>query len=212
MPIEKLVNDGKRVWALWKITENEDEFRALQKLAEVIPPTITNEHKRLEWLAGRVITQGLLAEFNVPYHGLVKNEFGKPFLLDCPFHISLSHSFPYVAGIIDKDNVVGIDLEQPKEKLFRVASRVFSPEELKDVGTDLTKHCIYWCAKEALIKIYGKKDLILAENLRISPFSLASRGEIIGRIIVTDSESLITLYYQVFPGFVLVFSKENDLP
>jgi 4'-phosphopantetheinyl transferase len=211
MPIEKLVNDGKRVWALWKITESEDEFRALQKLEEIIPSTITNEQKRLEWLAGRVITHRLLAEFNLPYNGLTKNEHGKPFLLDYPFHISLSHSFPYVAAIIDKHNVVGIDLEQPKEKLFRVASRVFSPDELRDAGSDLTKHCIYWCAKEALIKIYGKKDLILAENLRISPFPMGSQGEIIGRIIVTDSESLITLYYQVFPGFVLVFSKEKDL-
>jgi 4'-phosphopantetheinyl transferase len=210
MPIEKLVNDGKRVWALWKITESEDEFRALQKLKEIIPSTITNEQKRLEWLAGRVITHCLLAQFNLSYNGLTKNEFGKPFLLDYPFHISLSHSFPYVAAIIDKHNEVGIDLEQPKEKLFRVASRVFSPDELKDAGNDLTKHCIYWCAKEALIKIYGKKDLILAENLRISPFPLENQGEIIGRIIVTDSESLITLYYQVFPGFVLVFSKEKD--
>lgn len=208
MPIEKLVNEGKRVWALWKITESEDELRALQKLEETIPPSIANKQKRLEWFAGRVITHCLLAELKLPYNGLTKNEDGKPFLLDNPFHISLSHSFPYVAAIIDKHNTVGIDLEQPKEKLFRVASRVFSSDELMDAGKDLTKHCIYWCAKEALIKIYGKKDLILAENLRISPFSMANEGEIIGRIIVADTESLITLYYRIFPGFVLVFSKD----
>jgi 4'-phosphopantetheinyl transferase len=208
MPLEKTVNEGTWGWALWKITEDETELQLISQFDEPVPTTITNSQKRLEWIAGRILTRNLLAKFGVPYTGMIKDEYGKPFLKDSMWQISLSHSFPFVAVILHREKPVGIDLEQPKDKLLRVAPRVLSPSEREDAGTDVTKHCIYWCAKETLIKIYGKKDLILAENLIISPFSQAMEGHIIGRIIVSDNERLIPLYYQVFPGFVLVFNRE----
>jgi 4'-phosphopantetheinyl transferase len=208
MPLEKTVNEGTWGWALWKITEDETELQLISQFDEPVPTTITNSQKRLEWIAGRILTRNLLAKFAVPYTGMIKDEYGKPFLKDSMWQISLSHSFPFVAVILHREKPVGIDLEQPKDKLLRVAPRVLSPSEREDAGTDVTKHCIYWCAKETLIKIYGKKDLILAENLIISPFSQAMEGHIIGRIIVSDNERSIPLYYQVFPGFVLVFNRE----
>lgn len=209
MPLEKTVNEGTWGWALWKITEDETELQTISQSDEPVPSTITNSQKRLEWMTGRMLTRSLLAEFAVPYAGMIKNEYGKPFLKGSNWQISLSHSFPFVAVILNREKTVGIDLEQPKDKLLRVAPRVLSPSEQEDAGTNVTKHCIYWCAKETLIKIHGKKDLILAENLLISPFSQAREGHIIGKIIVGDSERLIPLYYQVFPRFVLVFNREQ---
>jgi 4'-phosphopantetheinyl transferase len=206
MPLDKIVSEGKRAWALWKITETEAELRAHLSRQEKIPETISNEQKRLEWLTGRVITQCLLENFRLTYHGINKDVFGKPSPANYPFHLSLSHSYPYVAAILDQEHPVGIDLEQPKEKLLRVAPRVLSGGELNDAGSDVTKHCIYWCAKETLIKLYGKKDLVLAENLYITPFSRKEEGHITGKIIVMQRERLIPLYYRVFEGFTLVFS------
>jgi phosphopantetheinyl transferase len=112
-----------------------------------------------------------------------------------------------VAAIIDHDKTVGIDLEQPKEKLLKIAPRILANEELADAGDDITKHCVYWCAKEALIKVYGKKDLTLAENLIISPFQLENEGNITGRIIVKNTITTIPLKYQVFESFVIVFNQ-----
>ena len=68
----------------------------------------------------------------------VKNapEVAKPSLDQNSHHISLSHSYPYVAAQIDS-HAVGIDVEQPKEKLLRIAHRVFNKAEVKDAGTDL---------------------------------------------------------------------------
>ena len=194
-------------WAFTKIVE--DEHTMLERLAqeETVPTTLTNSNKRLEFLAARVLLQNLLGQWNLLYKGLTKDDFGKPFLVGYDFQISLTHSYPYVAAVIDRTRNVGIDLEQPKEKLLRVAPRVMSREELMDAGNDLTKHCIYWCAKEALVKIHGKKDLTFAENLVIAPFSIKKEGELIGRIIVNKTETAIPLQYFVHESFVVVLSK-----
>ncbi len=207
MPLERLVHEGTRTWALWNITEAEHELAVSLTDGQQIPSTIHNQQKRLEWFAGRVLTQRLLEKRSLPFSGIIKDEHGKPSLSGYPFHLSLSHSYPFVAAILDEHFPVGIDLEQPKAKLIRVAPRVLAPDELNDAGTILTKHCVYWCAKESLIKIYGKKNLVLAENIHVAAFELEQSGHILGRIIVNQEETMIPLYYRVFPEFVLVFNS-----
>jgi 4'-phosphopantetheinyl transferase len=207
MPLETIKILDRRAWGLWHITEDEERLQQLLKLHDFPPENITKSEKRLEWLAGRVLTQRLLEALGNEYYGIRKDEFGKPFPTSHPFQLSLSHSYPYVAAIIDEAYSVGIDLEQPKEKLLRVAPRVLSSGELKDAADDLVKHCIYWCAKESLIKVFGQKHLTLAENLLIEPFERKAEGRIIGRIIVDSEQTLIPLYYTVFANFVVVFSE-----
>jgi 4'-phosphopantetheinyl transferase len=129
------------------------------------------------------------------------------FFKNNPYQLSLSHSYPYVGALIDKNKSVGIDVEQIKSKLLKIAPRVLHPTELKDAGDNEIKHCIYWCAKEALVKIYGKKDLVFAENLIIKPFTLQNQGNISGRIIVNSTETTIPLYYEVHNGFTVVLNS-----
>ena len=209
MPLEKLVVELGRTWALWRIEEAEET------LAETVPfekisDTLTSPQKRLEWIAGRVLVKEVMEAMDLNFQGIVKDEFGKPFPEGYDYQLSLSHSFPFVAVLLDKHESVGIDLEQPKEKLLRIAPRIHSEDELNDAGSDIIKHCIYWCAKETLVKIYGKKDLIFQENMKILPFQRELRGNIVGKIIVKDVERIIPLYYQVYPEFVLVFNKRME--
>jgi 4'-phosphopantetheinyl transferase len=209
MPLEKLVVELGRTWALWRIEEEEET------LAEIVPfekisDTITSPQKRLEWIAGRVLVKEVMEAMDLNFQGIVKDEFGKPFPAGYDYQLSLSHSYPFVAVLIDKYESVGIDLEQPKEKLLRIAPRIHDDDELKDAGTDMIKHCIYWCAKETLIKIYGRKDLVFSENMKILPFSRELEGNIIGKIVVKNVERLIPLYYQVTSEFVLVFNKRME--
>ena len=206
MPLEKIVVEKGRAWALWLIAEDENTLNDEIGKNETISETLRNKQKRLEWLAGRVTTKAIMDALKLPFHGIVKNEHGKPFLNGYDFQLSLSHSFPYVAVLLDFHHAVGIDLEQPKEKLLKIAHRVHHEAELKDLGTDIVKHCIYWCAKESLIKLYGKKDLIFAENMFIEPFERRNEGDITGRMIIAGVETLIPLHYIVYPGFVIVFT------
>ena len=206
MPLEKLVVELGRTWALWRIEEEEDTLAEMVPL-EKISDTITSPQKRLEWIAGRVLVKEVMEAMDLNFQGILKDEFGKPFPEGYDYQLSLSHSFPFVAVLLDKYESVGIDLEQPKEKRLRIAPRIHSEDEQKDAGTDIIKHCIYWCAKESLIKIYGKKDLIFSENMKILPFQRQMEGEIIGKIIIKEVERVIPLYYQVTSEFVLVFNK-----
>jgi len=209
MPLEKIVCDKGQTWALWKVTEEESVLHEQLNSDEDIPESVTHPKKRLEWLVGRVIVKEMLNAMNLSFHGIIKDTFGKPFPKGHNLQLSLSHSFPYVAGLIDEKESAGIDLEQPKAKLLSIAPRVLHPEELADAGDNIIKHCIYWCAKESLIKIHGKKDLTFAENLIIDPFVQEKQGDIVGRIIAAGSERIIPLHYMVTPDFVMVLSKRS---
>lgn len=207
MPLENLHNGSSAAWALWKIEEDELTLAKAVAPYEIPPARVTNPFKRLEFLAGRVLIKELLKAWGLEFQGLTKDEFGKPFVRNFPFQISLSHSYPYVAAVIHREVAVGIDLEQPKEKLIKIAPRVLASGELQDAGNDIVKHCIYWCAKESLVKIHGKKDLVFAENLKIDSFPKQKEGELIGRIIVKTYETAIPLQYFVYDNFVVVVSK-----
>jgi 4'-phosphopantetheinyl transferase len=206
MPLEKIVLETDRAWALWRISE--DELTLTKKLndAEKVPESLTNQQKRLEWLAGRVAAKQAMKSLGISFHGLTKDEFGKPFPKMSTYQLSLSHSFPYAAALLDKHSPVGIDLEQPKEKLLKIASRIHHTNELHDLGTDIVKHCIYWCAKESMVKLRGKKDLIFAENMFIQPFERKDEGNITGKFIIGDNESMVPLHYVVYPTFIVVYT------
>jgi 4'-phosphopantetheinyl transferase len=206
MPLMKLQKDNAQSgWALWFITESEEELQHVS--GEIIDNTIASYSKRLEWLAGRALLKELVEQCGMNFYGLEKNEFGKPSLKKHSHHISLSHSYPYVAAQIDLRIEVGIDLEQPKTKLLSIAPRVLASSELDDAGQDVIKHCVYWCAKEALYKSYGKRGLHFADHLAIKPFTLARMGDLHGKIDINGFTRELPLQYSIQPDYVLVCTK-----
>lgn len=206
MPVDRFYHASDSIWGFWKITEDESSLAAGVP-SERVSVDIINPRKRLEFLAGRALIKALLHNWNIPYEGLTKDTYGKPFLVGSAMHISLSHSYPYVAAILHRHKNVGIDLEQPKEKLLKIAPRVLRDDELENAGSIIIKHCIYWCAKETLIKIHGKKDLIFSKNLLVTPFELQERGFLIGRIVADNTETTVPLEYRVYPNFVVAVSR-----
>jgi len=206
MPLLKIQKTDKQSgWALWFITEQESELT--EASGEQVDSSIVSYTKRLEWLAGRALIKSLVEQCGLEFRGIDKDEFGKPFLKEYSHPISLSHSYPYVAAQIDPAIEVGIDLEQPKSKLLNVAHRVLSVTELEDAGSDVTKHCIYWCAKEAMYKSYGKRGLHFANHLLVAPFELTRSGDLKGKIIADGNSRELGLVYSVQPEYVLVYTK-----
>jgi phosphopantetheinyl transferase len=206
MPLVKSEMTGKEsAWGLWQITETEEEL-AFQAL-ESCPEDVVAPSKRKEFLAGRALVKSLVELVGSEYSGIRKNEQGKPYLKDLPFEISLSHSSPYVAAQIHREAAVGIDIEQPKEKLLRVAPRILSDSEEADAGDDIVKHCVYWCAKEAMYKLYGKRGLHFNNQLNVDPFELKRSGELQGYIRANGIPSLVALGYLIKDDYVLVYTK-----
>lgn len=206
MPLEKIEYHQDRAWGLWKITESEKTLLSFVDEYETISDQITHPQKRLEFVTGRVLAKMLAEKLGASFQGVTKDEHGKPFYQASSIHLSLSHSFPYVAALADKVKSVGIDVEQIKSKLLRIAPRILHLIELENAGTNETKLCVYWCAKETLVKVYGKKDLVFSQHLWISPFQLEKQGFITGKIIANKTEITVPLYYQVLDGFVIVFN------
>jgi 4'-phosphopantetheinyl transferase len=206
MPLFNIESTGTESgWAVWSIQETEQELAFMA--SEQCPEEIISLQKRLEWLAGRVLLKKLVEHHSLIYSGIHKDEFGKPFLRELDHHISLSHSYPHVAAQLDLNQSVGIDLEQPKEKLLSIAHRVLSPTELKDAADDLKKHCVYWCAKEAMYKIYGKRGLHFSDQLNITPFKMDLAGFLKGTITVKEQKQSVDLIYRIERDFVLVYTK-----
>lgn len=207
MPLTYLQADNQEQWALWHIEEVEEDFAQL--VNEEVPTEIINAQKRLEWLAARALIKTLSENAGLDFQGIRKDEFGKPSLVGQDVFISLSHSHPYVAAQISAKHSVGIDVEQPKEKLLKVGPRVLSQIELANAGADIVKHCIYWCAKETLYKIYGKGGLHFNTQLNIEPFVKESAGILIGTISTNSEKQTVTLGYEVHSDFVVVFTQTN---
>ena len=173
MPLLELKRVGPERWlGLYKIEESyADLLHALDPPAgdREMLETYSNVQKRCEWLAARTLLRLFCDAMEIEYYGTRKDSNGKPFLQGHAFEISLSHSFPYVAFIADKDKEVGIDLEQPKEKLRQIAPRFLSERELLLSGDNLNALCTFWCCKEALYKIYSKKGLNFKEEIHLYP-------------------------------------------
>jgi 4'-phosphopantetheinyl transferase len=202
MPLREIHQTGRQCgWAVWHINETEEQLE--NKIIGNPPQEITHANKKLEWLAARHLVLSLANHLGLRYFGIRKDSFGKPFLEKYPHQLSLSHSFPYVAAQIDFDEPVGIDLEQPKEKILKIAPRIFSPVELTDAGKDIIKHTVYWCAKEAMFKIHGQGGLHFSNQLNVEPFQLQEEGRLTG-VISSGRIVKVTLDYKIEPDYVLV--------
>ncbi|HMJ70056.1 MAG TPA: 4'-phosphopantetheinyl transferase superfamily protein [Cyclobacteriaceae bacterium] len=206
MPLVKSEMTGvESAWGLWEINETEQELAFFAM--ESCPDDIVAPSKRREYLAGRALVKTLVEKVGAEYTGIRKDEQGKPYLKDQKHEISLSHSSPYVAAQIHVGTPVGIDIEQPKEKLLRVAPRILSNTEEKDAGDNIVKHCVYWCAKEAMYKIYGKRGLHFNNQLNVDPFELKKSGTLTGYIRTDGMPAVVALGYLVKEDYVLVYTK-----
>jgi 4'-phosphopantetheinyl transferase len=183
--------DADSTLLLWSLTESEPELRdSLGSTYNFIDlETISHPQKIREWLASRMLIKTLAEESGIFYEGTHKDEHGKAFLVNNDSHISLTHTIDYVAAAINLNSSVGIDMEKKSEKLQRTAKKFLSESEYEHSGNDLAKLCVYWCAKEALYKLYGKKKISFKDSIRIDNFSLDD-PEITGTL--KDDEKLIS--------------------
>jgi phosphopantetheinyl transferase len=187
--------------AVWHITEQLEDFAQLGIEADA---DIVNTNKKLQWCASRYLTR-LIAGSEVE---LTHDEFGRPHFSHNRVNISISHSNEFAAIIISNTTPVGIDIEPIHPKVERVAHKFMHEEELArlEPETRIVQLITYWSAKEALYKLYGKKQLTFKTQLRIAPFNLAERGTLNGAVYADDwQQEGLEMPYSVFENHVLVY-------
>lgn len=205
---KKLADNAKL--SLWQISETEDFFLSYlqlpnDKLAELEP--IKNKSRRLEWLCVRYLLKHMLKSQAT----IIYNKHRKPFIENSNLNISISHSKNTVAIILHPNSIVGIDIETISDKLEKIKHRFLNIDELKSLQkVDIKKSLmLYWCAKETILKIHGKKDIDFRNQISIKPFIAKEKGEICGIFSIGNKKNKISLKYFYYNDMTIMYGNNN---
>ena len=192
---------------VWETTEAEAFFRSRLPLttAEVAyMDSIPGAGRRKEWVASRYLLHRMSGR---EVRGAVfKDEYGKPHLADSDWQISLSHTRRYVA-VIAGPELCGVDIQVLVPKIERLAPKFMRPEESASLqpATRLEHLHVYWGAKEALYKAYGRRQLDFRDHLFVQPFDYrATGGQTTGAVVKDDLLLEFTVAYERIGDTVLV--------
>jgi phosphopantetheinyl transferase len=190
---------------VWEAKENPEAlFASLPStiLTDAEYLTAKTEQKKLELLCSRVAIRHLAAGLDVDFDGIKKDKHGKPYLVGTPWQMSITHSKMFMAVVMHPSKAVGVDIERPQEKMWRIKERLFTSAEIIDIGDDLNRMSIYWSAKEALYKLYGRRGTDFRENLKVFQEDKQLKGE----IIMPDHHKIHNLYVEAIDGYFLVWA------
>jgi 4'-phosphopantetheinyl transferase len=203
--------DDDTEFALWKIEEKAEDLYIQLKLDEqeqAYVERLSKGKRHLHWLGTRVLLRTMLRTDE--YIDCKVDIHGKPYLVNLPYHISLSHSFDYAAVMISKNGAVGIDIELIKEKVERIAEKFMQPAELAFINSNnhkLQQLYVCWCAKEAVYKCYGQKEVSFLDNILLEPFDFEGHG-IVGAHL---NKGQVQLDYEVdylqYEGYMIGYVK-----
>ena len=198
--------DDKTAFAVWKIEESAEELYSRLQLNEeekAYVENLNNGKRNLHWLSTRVLLREMLNTNG--YIDCRGDEHGKPYLVNFPHQISLSHSFDYAAVMVSEDKPVGIDIELVKEKIERIADKFLSAEEQSFIDTSHRIEHLYicWCAKEAVYKLQGKRNVSFKDHIKLNPFPYSAEGSFGARLEAEQLCKTFEVNYERFNDYMI---------
>lgn len=98
----------------------------------------------------------LLGYDSFEFDKIIKDSYGKPYILEGGFNFNISHSGNTVVCVFSKQDV-GIDIEEIHEIDYSLFENVFSSREFATINKEgLHKFYEFWTKKESVIKAIGK--------------------------------------------------------
>lgn len=200
---------------VWKIEEPESFFLDQLALAadEADQLNLIKGQRRLEWLASRHLIH-LLSERKIR-GSVIKDSYGKPYLTDSRWEISMSHTLSF-AAVIAAPFAVGVDIQQIVPGIDRIRHKFMHGCELEYLEgneNDLMIMHVIWGIKESLFKAYGKGALSWTENFRVEAFEYAPGG---GEVLCWMNDNKNTFFYtgtyQLYKGVMLCYVQAIDNP
>lgn len=196
------------LWGLWEIVEPEHELQH----AWDFPLTATFHRfkirsRRKEWLAGRLLLQHLANKMAISFLGVEKDEHQKPHLVESDCQISLSHTKGFATAIIHPKTPIGIDIERNNPKINRIIKKFLNEREVKASQSKEAELLAYWCAKEAMYKLNGRKGMIFKEQILVNKDLDAS--EFTGRVINNDLEHDVELCLKSFNQYTICIAEQK---
>ncbi len=209
MPVVRLDKVAAGHWlCLWHITE--DEANLLQQVHDhgISTHQINGRHpqKRIESLAGRLAIRALTTAAEQPASDIVKDKHNKPHLANGNGHISMSHSWPYAIAALHLQHPAGIDIEVVQERMVRIMPRLLSAKEQQHAQADAELHCLYWAAKEAVYKWYGRRNLDFKQNIEVAPFEKDTTGYIDAALVVDGHRHPLQLAFEKMNDYYICYT------
>lgn len=208
--LKKIVDNA--ALGVWEINESVEELYDrvnLSQQEQVYFSQLKSPVRKQHWLSYRLILPHLVAPQELS--AITYDEYGKPQLNNGVRHISVSHSGKFSTLIASPRKSVGIDIEKMDPKIFGIAHKFLNNLEITQVFSEKTLETLFliWAGKEALYKLYGKRDLLFRENIRIFPFRFQGQGTFYGEIYMPGFKKIFTLYYQTIDNYILVYAIDN---
>ncbi|HEX4956949.1 MAG TPA: 4'-phosphopantetheinyl transferase superfamily protein [Lacibacter sp.] len=204
MPLvyQHTINSNTKL-GLWHIEEPEEFFLAKVPLKR----DVSHPHKRLQHLAGRYLLPILFEDF--PLEEILIADTRKPFLPDEQYHFSISHCGNYAAAIASTEQRVGIDIEHPTEKIFRIIHKFLNEDEKQLLNQPMSSSqllqtaTLLWSAKEAMFKWYGDGGVDFRKHMQIQHVSgTEEEGKL--QCIFNKRESIpLPVHYRFFNELIL---------
>ena len=197
-----LLSSNALQWMIWEITEDLSFFQTFPENWTTNKDQEIVSQKKLESSAARFCLWNVCQQISEGPWDLRKDERNRPYFDQSDYHISLSHSFPFVAAIISHKKSVGIDLERFGRQVEKIGPRFLSAEEWnlwQDSHSDLTKA---WTCKEAIYKAMGVPGLAFQQDIQLPSFANNPF-----KIHVRDKK--ITISTEVFQDFACSIAIED---
>ena len=96
-------------------------------------------------------------------------------------------------------------MEKIDIKLSRVASKFLSKEEFENAADNVKLLCIYWCSKEALYKLHGRKKVSFKDDILIKKVHQSSAFAF-GTLRDEDKEIKSSLYIRWIGEYCIAIS------
>ncbi|OCX50754.1 4'-phosphopantetheinyl transferase [Mucilaginibacter sp. PPCGB 2223] len=209
----RLQVDEDTEFALWKIEEDAETLYNQLQLNDdekAYIESIGNGKRHLHWLGTRVLLRTMLNTSE--YIDCRVDDHGKPYLVDMPYQISLSHSFDYAAVMISKSKAVGIDIELISPKVERIAHKFLNKQELATIQPSHRVEQLYvaWCAKEAVYKCNGRKVISFLDHIFLDPFEGYQAGHLQAKIIKDSFKKRYDVHYLRFEEYMIGYVNEGS--
>lgn len=181
---------------IWKIEEPQAFFESFP--ATWSTPSVLNPVKKLESTAVRYCLHQMSSDFEELI--LIQNDRNRPYFQNSDWHVSLTHSYPYVAAACSRKFRIGIDIEKPGRNIEKIAPRFLSEKEWGKWQKSSNLLTLAWSAKESVYKAAGKSGLSFQKEIEIADFDHNPTNA----QIETGEE--ITLFWEEYADFSLTIA------
>lgn len=210
MPLFKIIpiNETTSIF-LWKITEDYNELFRNVSLKDTslsrLEKMKSESHKK-----GFLSVRKLLQYSGYNDFDLFYDESGKPHLQDGK-HISISHSFDFAALALSNENI-GIDIEQVKEKVLRIAPRFMETWHLENLTQQdqMKKATVIWGTKEAIFKVKNEVGISFPDHIFEKAFSLSEK-KCQAELRFNAREEHFNIYFEEVENYMIICALQSKI-